>query len=154
RSWRRRRRRAGPAGRRRLQVCPSDPDAPEAPLKRKTRPYPHGESKIWTGLLPRQGLHAWLEIAPGPAWHKPTTSARRRQPLRGDHAGDTGEVPGDANIDPLFCIEERLDGGQAIVAEFQNQQAAGLQMLRCLRNERAVKFVAFFAAEERDMRFV
>ena len=41
-----------------------------------------------------------------------------------------------------------------MVAEFDDKDAAGLQMRRRLGNEVGIKFVTFFAAEKRDFRLV
>ena len=45
-------------------------------------------------------------------------------------------------------FEEGADGGEGVVAEFEDQEAAGFEMARGLENERTVEFVAFFAAVE------
>jgi hypothetical protein len=76
------------------------------------------------------------------------------QPLCGEDAGDSGEVVGYAYIRPGGCVEERLDGGEAVVAEFEDEDAAGLEVRGGLRDEIGVEFVAFFAAVESDFRFV
>jgi hypothetical protein len=47
-----------------------------------------------------------------------------------------------------------LDGGEAVVAEFEDEDAAGLEMGGGLGDETGVEFVAFFAAVEGDFRFV
>ncbi len=47
-----------------------------------------------------------------------------------------------------------MDSGQAVVAEFEDEDSAGLQLGASLRDELGVEFVAFFAAVERDFRFV
>ena len=47
-----------------------------------------------------------------------------------------------------------MHGGQTVVAEFEDQDAAWFEMRGGLRNELGVKFVAFFAAVECDFRFV
>src|SRR5437870_8137324 len=72
----------------------------------------------------------------------------------GEDAGDTGQVVGDANIGPGRYIEERLDGRKGIVAQFDDQDSAGLEARGGLCDEVGIEFVAFFAAEERDRRFV
>jgi len=74
--------------------------------------------------------------------------------FRGDDAGDAGEVVSDADVGPRWRFEKRLHGGQGIVAEFEDQNAAGHQLMRRLHDEAGVDFVAFFAAVERDFRFV
>ena len=51
-------------------------------------------------------------------------------------------------IGPVGSFEERADGGETIVAEFESEKAAGFEMARRFRNQQAVEFVAFFAAEE------
>jgi len=61
---------------------------------------------------------------------------------------------GYAYIRPGGCVEERPDGGEAVVAEFEDEDAAGLEVRRSLRDEIGVEFVAFFAAVERDFRFM
>jgi len=67
---------------------------------------------------------------------------------------DAGEVVGYAYICPGGCVEKRLDGRETIVAEFEDEDAAGFKMRGGLRDEIAVEFVAFFAAVECDFRFV
>ena len=47
-----------------------------------------------------------------------------------------------------------MDGGEAVVAEFEDEDATGLEMRGGLRDEIGVEFVAFFAAVESDFRFV
>jgi len=76
------------------------------------------------------------------------------QPFRGEDAGDSGEVVGYAYICPGACVEERLDGGEAVVSEFEDEDAAGPEVRGGLRDEIGVEFVAFFAAVESDFRFV
>ncbi len=71
-----------------------------------------------------------------------------RQSLGGEDAGDAGEVVGNADVRPMGGIEEGLNGREAVVTKFEDQQTAGLQMASCLRNEGAVEFVPFFASEE------
>lgn len=72
------------------------------------------------------------------------------QPFGRDDAGYAGKIVGDADIAPMRGVEERLNRGQAVVAELQNQQTAGLQVLRGFGNEQAVEFVAFVPAEKSD----
>jgi hypothetical protein len=76
------------------------------------------------------------------------------QPFSGEDAGDSGEVVGYGYVGPGGGVEKRLDGGEAVVAEFEDEDAAGLKMRGGLRDEIGVEFVAFFAAVERDFRFV
>jgi len=72
----------------------------------------------------------------------------------GDDAGNSGEVVGDADVGPHGRIEKWLNGGERIVAEFEDEEAAGFEMRGGLRDETGVKFVAFFAAEKGERRFV
>ena len=64
----------------------------------------------------------------------------------------TRSIPARSLVTPTFVqlgkIEKWLDGGKAVVAEFEDEDAAGLQMLRGLRDQFGVEFVAFFAAVE------
>src|SRR5258705_9402035 len=71
-----------------------------------------------------------------------------------NHARDGGEVVGYANVGPGRAIEQRLDGGAGVVTEFEDQDAARLEMGGGLRDEVGVEFVAFFSAEESDCGFV
>jgi hypothetical protein len=48
------------------------------------------------------------------------------QALSGEAAGNAGEVVGDGDVGPMGRIEERLNGGEAVVAKLEDQQAAGL----------------------------
>jgi len=77
-----------------------------------------------------------------------TISERKWQALGGEDAGDSSEVVGDAKIGPMGRVEKGLNGGEAVVAKLEDQQAAGFQMASCLGNEGAVEFVAFFTSEE------
>ena len=58
-------------------------------------------------------------------------SARRgRRPLQGgalggEDAGDFGKVVSDEEIRPLGRFEEGADGGERVVAEFEDEEAAG-----------------------------
>src|SRR6266852_6313018 len=76
------------------------------------------------------------------------------QPFRGDDAGDAGEVVGDADVGPGLRIKERLHGGKTSLAQLQNENSAGLQVLRCLSDESGVNLVAFFATIEGHFWFV
>jgi len=60
---RRRRRRADPADRRQPRACREAPAVPAIPPKRKTRPYPRGESKTPLRRTARRAAHAWPGIA-------------------------------------------------------------------------------------------
>ena len=74
--------------------------------------------------------------------------------FRGNHARNPGEILRYADIPPIGAIEKRFNGGETVVAEFEDQQAARFQVLRSLRNQRAVKFVAFFTTKKGSARFV
>src|SRR5207302_6211224 len=66
----------------------------------------------------------------------------------------SGESVGYAYICPGRSVKERLNSGQAVVAEFEDEDAAGLEMCGGLCDEIGVQFVAFFAAVESNFRFV
>lgn len=72
----------------------------------------------------------------------------------GDDAGDASQVVGYADISPVGQIEERLDRGKAVVAKFEDQEAARLQVPRRLCDQFCVKFVAFFASVKGELRLV
>src|SRR5437016_3922142 len=72
----------------------------------------------------------------------------------GEDAGGAGKILSYADVCPACCVEERLYGGQTGVAEFKDEDAAGLEMRGGLSDETGVKFVAFFAAVESDFWFV
>jgi hypothetical protein len=74
--------------------------------------------------------------------------------FRGDDAGDSGEVVGDTDVGPESCIKKRMNGGKGIVAEFEDEKAAGFETRGGLRDETCVKFVAFFAAVKGECGFV
>jgi len=74
--------------------------------------------------------------------------------FRGNHARNTGKILRDADIPPIGTVKKRFNREETVVAEFEDQQAARFQMLRSLRNQRAVKFVAFFTTKEGSARFV
>ena len=54
----------------------------------------------------------------------------------------------------MGSFEEGADGGERVVAEFENEQATGFEVVGGLRDELAVEFVAFFTAEESGRGFV
>ena len=72
----------------------------------------------------------------------------------GDDARNAGEIVGDADVRPFGRVEEWLHRGEAVVAEFEDEDAAGIEVRGGLRDEVGVEFVAFFAAKERDFGFV
>ena len=47
-----------------------------------------------------------------------------------------------------------MDGRESVVAEFEDEDAAGFEMRGGMGDEVGVEFVAFFATVERDFRFV
>jgi len=71
-------------------------------------------------------------------------------PFSGEDSGDASEVVGYADVGPGEGIKQWLHGGQGIVAEFEDENAAGLQVRGGLGDQVGVEFVAFFAAEEGD----
>jgi len=48
----------------------------------------------------------------------------------------------------LGTFEEGANGGEGVVAEFDDDEAARFEMERSFRYQQAVEFVAFFAAVE------
>jgi len=58
------------------------------------------------------------------------------------------------NVGPLGSFEEGADGGERVVAEFEDEEAAGFEMKSGFGDELAVEFVAFFAAVESGGGFV
>jgi len=58
------------------------------------------------------------------------------------------------DVGPFRSFEEWADGRERVVAKFQYEKAARFEMLRGLENQRAVEFVAFFAAVEGGGGFV
>ena len=54
----------------------------------------------------------------------------------------------------MWSFKEGADGGKGVVAEFENEEAAGLEVARGFGDELAVEFVAFFAAIECGSGFV
>ena len=51
-------------------------------------------------------------------------------------------------ICPLGSFEERADGGERVVAEFEDEEATGFEAARGFWDQQAVEFVAFFATVE------
>ena len=51
-------------------------------------------------------------------------------------------------------FEERADGGEGVVAEFEDEEATGFEVARGFRDQQAVEFVAFFATVEGGGGFV
>src|SRR5207248_495002 len=76
------------------------------------------------------------------------------QALGGEDAGDSGEIVGCADPGPSRCVEQGLDGRQAVMPQFQDKNAVRTKTVCRLRDQIPVEFVAFFAAVERDLRFV
>src|SRR5690348_15911158 len=74
--------------------------------------------------------------------------------FRGEHAWDSREVVGYANVGPDGCVEAWLHRGQAIMAEFEDQDATGLKMPSCFCDETGIKFITFLTPVKRDFRFV
>jgi hypothetical protein len=72
----------------------------------------------------------------------------------GEDARYAGQVVGDQEIGPERRVEEGADGGERVVAEFEDKQAAWLEVASGLGDELGVEFVAFFAAEEGGGGFV
>ena len=58
------------------------------------------------------------------------------------------------DLGPFRSFEEGKDGGERVVAEFEDEQAAGFEVACGLWDELAVEFVAFFAAVEGGGGFV
>ena len=54
----------------------------------------------------------------------------------------------------MRSFEEGADGGERIVAEFEDEEATGFEVARGFGDELAVKFVAFFATVEGGSGFV
>src|SRR5689334_14742684 len=67
-------------------------------------------------------------------------------PFGGEDAGDAREVIGYDYIRPSGGVQERLNGGQAVVPEFENQDATELEKRGGLHDKTGVEFVALFAA--------
>jgi hypothetical protein len=97
--------------------------------------------ECWLGKKFTADLSAALDLLP-------------RGAFSGEDAGNAGEVVRNADVGPGGGIEKRLDGGEGIVAEFEDENAAGLQVPGGLRDQVSVKFVAFFAAEKSNRGFV
>ena len=79
---------------------------------------------------------------------------KRLMAFGGEDAGDAGEVVGDSDVFPVSGIEQGLNGWKAVVAEFEDDKAAGFEVPSRLQDEFGVKFVAFFATEESGVRLV
>ena len=71
-----------------------------------------------------------------------------------EDAGDSCEVVCDVDVDPFRSFEERANGGKRVVAEFEDEQAAGFEVAGGLEDELGVEFVAFFTAVEGGGGFV
>ena len=67
---------------------------------------------------------------------------------------NAGEIVGDDHVGPRGGIEERLNGGEAVMAELEDEEAALLEVRCGLWDQATVEFVAFFAAEQSEVRFV
>src|SRR5260221_13533699 len=148
--------RAGPAFRQPPLVFRAAPDAPAIPPKRRRRPYPRAKSSFPPAATALPHLRESRETVPAPACppayaHRPYRTIGEScsnafsgffVAFGGDDAGDGGEVVGDADVRPVGGIEERLDGWEGIVAEFEDQNATGCEMRCGLGDEIAVEFVA------------
>jgi hypothetical protein len=75
-------------------------------------------------------------------------------PFRGDYAGDTCQIVGDADVGPVGRIEKRSHGREAVVSQFEDQDSAGLEVRSGLRDQVAIEFVSLFAAKQRLLRFM
>ena len=65
-----------------------------------------------------------------------------------ENSRNAGEVVGDEKAGPFRGLEQRADGGEGVVAEFNDQKAARFERARGLGHELTVKFVTFLAAVE------
>jgi len=72
----------------------------------------------------------------------------------GEDTGDGGEVVGDEKVCPFGRFEQRANGGERVVAKFEDEEAARFEVARGFGHKPAVNFVAFFAAVEGGGRFV
>ena len=90
----------------------------------------------------------------GPLQKAAATGKNCSRLLSAEDAGDSGKVVGDPDVGPIRRVEERFDGREAVVAEFEDEEAAGLEESRDLGHQGAVEFVALFAAVKRDGGFV
>ena len=74
-----------------------------------------------------------------------TNCSECSNPFGRDDAIDAGEVFGHTNVRPGGGVKEGLYSRQTLVAEFQHKQSALLQLSGSLKDQLAIKFIAFRA---------
>jgi hypothetical protein len=74
--------------------------------------------------------------------------------FRRDDARNASEIARDADVRPGRRFKQRLNRRERVVAEFENEQAAGFEARGGLRDEVCVKLIAFFAAVKSELGFV
>ena len=72
----------------------------------------------------------------------------------GDDARDAGEVVGHGDVGPRRGVEEGAYGGEAVVAELEDEQAAGGEAGGGLPDQVRIQLVALFTAVESDLGLV
>src|SRR6516162_3557873 len=70
-----------------------------------------------------------------------TTSEDESDALSREHPRNAGQVRRDSDASPLRRIEERTNGRQRVVAQFENQDASGLEVRGGLADQVGVEFV-------------
>ena len=76
------------------------------------------------------------------------------QAFRSEDTRDSGEIVRYADLGPCGCVKQGLHRRQAVVTKFENENPSRQDMLRRLRDEVAIKLVAFFATVKRNFRLV
>src|ERR1700680_1155705 len=66
-----------------------------------------------------------------------------------DYAGDAGQVIGYAEVDPVGCVQKRLDGWKTVMTQFEHQDAARFQVHPRLGDYLGIQLIAFCAAVKR-----
>ncbi len=74
--------------------------------------------------------------------------------LGGEHAVDACQVLGDGDVGPKAFIEQGANCGQGVMAELEDEEAAGFEIMSGFGDEASVKLVTFLAAKESEFRFV
>ncbi len=73
----------------------------------------------------------------------------------GNYSRDPGKVPDNLDVGPGPALGDALlDAQQGIVAQFQDQHAAGAQIFCGVANEGGINRESVFAGKERDLRLV
>ena len=78
----------------------------------------------------------------------------KRKAFGGEDARDSCEVVGDGDVGPDGIVQKRPNRGQAVTAQFEDEQSASLDVSLRLTDQIAVKLETLFATVQSKRRFV